>query len=112
MLLRKKFVRTILILFAVIICTISNSPLTAIAETQSLYLGGFPAGFNLSTTTVEVIGVCDVITNDGMRSPARECGIKTGDIIDKINGIEVNKASDVNKILSDDYKKYNIILYN
>ncbi len=110
MLLRKKFVRTILILFAVIICTISNSPLTAIAETQSLYLGGFPAGFNLSTTTVEVIGVCDVITNDGMRSPARECGIKTGDIIDKINGIEVNKASDVNKILSDDYKKYNIII--
>ena len=24
----------------------------------------------MSTTTVEVIGVCDVITNDGMRSPA------------------------------------------
>lgn len=107
MLLRKKFVRTFLILFAVLVCTFST-PLTANAETNSLYLGGFPAGFTLNTTTVEVIGICDVITSDGMRSPARDCGIKTGDVIDKINGIEVNGTTDINEILSETYKKYKV----
>ena len=108
MLLRKKFVRTLLILITAVICAISASPINASAATQSLYLGGFSAGFNLSTTTVEVIGICDVLTSDGLRSPARECGIKAGDIIENINGVEVNRTEDINKILSEDYKKFNI----
>ncbi len=52
---KKKFVRTLLILITAVICAISASPINASAATQSLYLGGFSAGFNLSTTTVEVI---------------------------------------------------------
>lgn len=108
MLFRKNFVKTFLILIAVVLCAFTFSPVTANAEQLTLYLGGFPAGFTLSTTTVEVIGICDVITSDGMRSPARDCGIKTGDIIDKINGVKVNSADDINKILSDNYKKFNI----
>ena len=85
MLFRKNIVRTFLIFAAVILCSLTFCHLTASAETSSLYLGGFPAGFTLNTTTVAVIGICDVITKDGMRSPARESGIKTGDIIEKIN---------------------------
>ncbi len=108
MLLRKNFVRTLLVFIAVIICLLSTSTLSAAAETQTLYLGGFPAGFTLNTTTVEVIGICDVITSDGIKSPARDCGIKTGDVIDKINGKEVNKASDINSILAESFKKYQI----
>lgn len=110
MLFRKKFVRTLLIFLVVVLCTFAYTPLSASAETNSLYLGGFPAGFTLNTTTVEVIGICDVITSEGMRSPARDCGIKTGDIIDKINGVEVNNATDINNILADTYKTYNITI--
>ena len=109
MLLRKKSVKTLLLIVAVLIFVFST-PISAAAETGALYLGGFSAGFTLNTTTVEVIGICDVITSDGLRSPGRDCGIKTGDIIDKINGVEVNSTNDINTILSDSYKKYNITI--
>lgn len=106
--LRKKLVRTFLILISILVFAFSASPLNANADTGVLYLGGFPAGFTLNTTTVEVIGICDVLTPEGMRSPARECGIKTGDVIDGINGIKIKSTNDINKILSEEYKKYNI----
>lgn len=108
MLSRKNILKTLLVFFAVLVCILSATALSASAETQTLYLGGFPAGFTLNTTTVEVIGICDVITSDGMKSPARDCGIKTGDVIEKINGNEVNKSADINAILAEDYKKYQI----
>ena len=106
MLFGKKLFKTLLIFITVLICSFTVSPLSANADTESLYLGGFPAGFTLSTTTVEVVGICDVITSEGLRSPAKECGIRTGDIIDKINGVEVNSTGDINKILSEQYKRF------
>lgn len=104
----KKVFKSLILFVAVIACAVLLFPLNAKAEESGLYLGGFPAGFVLNTTTVEVIGVCDVVSNDGVRSPAREAGIKTGDIIDKINGEEVNSATDINKIISTEYKKYEV----
>ena len=108
MLFRKKLARKLLILFALIICAFSFTPLYANAQADTLYLGGFPAGFTLNTKIVEVVGTCDVFTADGMASPARDCGIRSGDIIDSINGIKVESATDINKIISDEYKKFNI----
>lgn len=102
----KKLISTLLILAASIVCLFAICPSAASADTESLYLGGFPAGFVLNTTTVEVVGICDVLTDGGLRSPARESGIKTGDIIDKINGEKVNKSTDITEIISRDYKKY------
>lgn len=110
MLLRKKFVRTILLLITVLVCSFTVSPVSASADSQGFYLGGFPAGFTLNTTTVEVVGICDVITNEGLKSPARDSGIKTGDIIEKINGRSVTSTSDINNIIADDYKKFNIYI--
>jgi len=49
-----------------------------------------------------------VLTPEGMRSPARECGIKTGDIIDDINGQKIKSTNDINRILSEEFKKFNI----
>ena len=105
---RKKVVKTFIIFIALVLCTFAFSPITASADANSLYLGGFPAGFTLNTSTVEVVGICDVITSDGLRSPARDCGIKTGDIIESINGNKVNGSAEINNILEDDYKKFNI----
>ena len=102
----KKVFKALLLLIAVVVCSFAVIPQFAAADENSLYLGGFPAGFVLNTTTVEVVGLCEVITDGGMCCPAREAGLKSGDIIDKINGQEVNKTSDVNEIISRDYKKY------
>lgn len=105
---RKNIVKTLIIFFAVIFCTLTLTPLSANAETDYLYLGGFPAGFTLKTTTVEVVGICDVITHNGLCSPARESGIMVGDVIESINGVEVNGSDKINGILNEDYKKFNI----
>ncbi|MDE5942873.1 MAG: PDZ domain-containing protein [Clostridia bacterium] len=102
--------KTLLVFVVALLCVFAFSPISAAAESQTLYLGGFPAGFTLNTTTVEVIGICEVMTSDGMRSPARESGIKTGDVIDKINGREVNCTKDVNDILAEEYKKFEVTI--
>ena len=108
MLFRKKLAGNLIILFLLIFCAFSFSPIYAGAQVETLYLGGFPAGFTLHTKIVEVIGICDVITSDGMASPARDSGIRNGDIIVSINGRSVESAADINRIVADDYKKYNI----
>ena len=108
MLFRKKLAVNLIIILSLIIFAFSFSPVYANAQENELYLGGFPAGFTLNTKIVEVVGICDVITADGMVSPARDSGIKSGDIIESINGRKVESATDINKIISDDYKKYNI----
>lgn len=104
----KKAFKFAALIFAVVVCAVCFSPCLANAEGEQLYLGGFPAGFVLNTTTVEVIGVCDVVTGNGVASPAKDAGLKTGDIIDKINGEEVNAVSDINKIISKDFKRYEL----
>lgn len=105
----KKKVHKVLFLFlAFIICAFSFTSVSAYADEDYLYLGGFPAGFVLNTTTVEVVGLCEVITGDGMKCPARDAGIKAGDVIRAINGEEVRKTADINEIISRDYKKYEI----
>lgn len=104
----KKVLKYFLLFAAIFAITFAVAPVSAYAEAESLYLGGFPAGFVLNTTTVEVIGICDVVTKEGARSPARETGIKTGDIINKINGEKVNSATDINKFLAKEYKVYDV----
>ena len=104
----KKVYKAIILFVAAVACAAMCLPVFASAQEDYLYLGGFPAGFVLNTTTVEVVGVCEIVTQDGVKSPAREAGVVTGDIIDKINGDEVNSAADINKIISREYKKYEV----
>lgn len=105
----KKGFKAILLVIAVILCAVVCSPVNAFADTSGdVYLGGFPAGFVLSTTKVEVVGLCEVITESGMCCPAREAGIKSGDVISKLNGENVKKTADINTLISREYKKYNV----
>lgn len=106
---RKKSFKALVLFVAVILCAFVFAPFAASAETgDGLYLGGFPAGFVLSTTKVEVVGICEVLTERGTCAPARDAGIQAGDVIDKINGEEVNKTSDINEIIAREYKKYEV----
>lgn len=106
---KKKSLKALVSFVAVILCAFFFVPIGASADTgEGLYLGGFPAGFVLGTTKVEVVGLCEVLTKDGTCSPAGEAGIKAGDVIDKINGENVRKTSDINEIIAKEYKKYEI----
>jgi len=106
----KKVYKSIILFLVAIVLAFTFVPFNAKADQDGLYLGGFPAGFVLSTTTVEVVGLCDVLCEGGMCSPARDAGIRAGDIIDAINGEEINKTSDINTVVSRDYKKYEICI--
>lgn len=105
----KKIFGALITLLCVLI-SITCSTITASADEREIYLGGFAAGFVLNTTTVEVVGLCDVITDGGISSPARESGIKAGDVIDKVNDMEIDAAADLNEALARPYKKYTVTL--
>ena len=93
-----------LILFVLILCNFT--PLSVFANSaNSVYLGGFPAGFSLETRGAFVMGLSDVVTFEGIKSPSKEAGVAVGDIILSIDGIAVNNAEDVEKVVKDEKEK-------
>lgn len=94
----------LLILFVLILCNFT--PLSVFANSaNSVYLGGFPAGFSLETRGAFVMGLSDVITFEGIKSPSKEAGVAAGDIILSIDGVAVNNAEDVEKVVKDEKEK-------
>ncbi len=78
-----------------------NVPINVLAENgEYLYVGGMPAGFMLSAGGAQVIGVCDVIGEEKTSSPAKDAGIKSGDIITNVAGIKIETVADLNSILA------------
>lgn len=72
------------------------------ADEYKVYLGGIPAGFSIYTKGAHIVGLCDVITNEGIKSPSKDADIRVGDIILKISNIDVNNAKDIeNTVLNE-----------
>lgn len=67
----------------------------AVTGEKELIPCGTPFGIRLFTNGVIVVGTADIPTQDGMVNPATCAGIKTGDIIQKINGKNVNQNEEV-----------------
>lgn len=72
---------------------------------EKVYLGGMPAGFSLETKGAFIIGLCDVITENGICSPCKQAGLAVGDVILSIDGKEVNNAKDIEDALIDGENK-------
>lgn len=111
----KKFTNKILLsIFLLVLAALLSVSGTASAfaatNNSEVYLGGFAAGFMLNTQTVEIIGVCDVLTDDGLICPARESGLKSGDIISKVNDIDVTSADELNKLMNEDFSAYKLTI--
>lgn len=62
---------------------------------------GKTVGLKLFAHGVMVVGLDEVNTQQGSRSPAKESGLKTGDIITAINTIPVNTIEEVESILAE-----------
>ncbi|MCL1881480.1 MAG: SpoIVB peptidase [Oscillospiraceae bacterium] len=64
-------------------------------ERPELVLGGTPFGIKILTDGAIVTELGMVEGEHGFSSPAREAGIKSGDVITKVNGIEISSNADV-----------------
>ena len=88
------------LIFTFLFVSILSIPIKPVsATTDKIYLGGVPAGFSLYTRGAKVVGLCDVITENGLKSPAKDSEIKMGDVILSIGEYEINKASDIEKAI-------------
>lgn len=68
------------------------------AETE-VYIGGMTAGFTLKMGGVQIIGLSEVLSESGVKSPATDAGIRAGDIIQKVGGIRVETIAELNEIV-------------
>lgn len=100
----KKIKRLLFALFSVL-CLAFSFGNVVYAEGDDIYLGGMTAGFSLLTRGAYVMGISDVLTGNGVVSPAKNAGITVGDVILSINGQEVNDASDIEKAVTDQSEK-------
>lgn len=72
----------------------------AAAQVTEVYVGGMPAGFTLNMGGAQVIGMCEVLTAEGVTCPAREADVGIGDVIVQFNGISIRTATDVDGALA------------
>ena len=91
------FLMGLILSFAFLCCGLGT--VKASAEGTTVYVGGMSAGFTLKTGGVQVIGLCEVLSENGARSPALNAGIKSGDKIRKINGISVESVTQLNELV-------------
>ncbi len=73
------------------------------SQNQGVYervaLGGYPVGLKLYADGVIVVGTESVDTSTGQVNPAAVAGLKTGDIIKKVNGEDVNTNYQVSRYI-------------
>ena len=65
----------------------------------TLYPGGMPFGVKFITEGVLVVGFCDVKNQNSVSNPSLDAGLRQGDIILKIDGQNVNAASELLDII-------------
>ena len=95
---------------AITVSTVNNSKMTAevsllgiipvseIDATESVrkyvYAGGSLVGIRLYTEGILVVGIDEVMTENGIISPAEDCGIMQGDIITEVNDETVTSVAE------------------
>ena len=68
-------------------------------DVRVLCVGGQAAGFTLKTGEIQVIGVCDVTSDCGAVSPAKNAGVRAGDCLLKVAGIKVSNIEELNELV-------------
>ena len=67
-------------------CVAVKQVSVAVVEEKSVIVSGAPIGIKMFTEGAVVVGMTDVNSEEGMRSPAREAGLRIGDVIIEANG--------------------------
>ena len=74
--------------------------MVAAAERKTLVPVGHTVGIKLFSDGVLVVGLSQIDTADGAEAPAKNCGLKEGDIITHINRQEVDTIEEVQAVLA------------
>lgn len=75
---------------------VKNSKVT-VTQREYVVPGGNVFGIRLYTDGVVVVGTDEVMTAGGCVNPARESGLKKGDIITAVNGKKVNRNQEISE---------------
>ncbi len=94
----KKIVR-VAVCLAAILC-FSPGPAEAGCEAKQVVPVGHTIGINIECDGVMVVGAVKIETGDGSISPAREAGIRPGDVITGINSCRICSAADLKAALA------------
>lgn len=76
-------------------------PATAWASAPAVIPVGRAVGIKLFSDGVVVVGTSDIATEEGNVNPAKDCGLKEGDIITHINATEVDTIEEVSALLQE-----------
>lgn len=74
-------------------------PLSARASARTVVPVGRAVGIKLFSDGVVVVGTSEIDTQTGMVNPAKDCGLKEGDVITHINSTEVDTIEEVSALL-------------
>ena len=85
--------------FAFVFCGFGVSTTSVFAHENIVFIGGMSAGFTLKSGNVQIVGTCEVMTENGVCSPALEAGLRTGDHIIKVGGIRVETIAELNEVV-------------
>ncbi len=96
---KKRCLQLFILITIVAVCFSANSFGTGFADGDYVYLGGMPCGFSLETRGAHVIGLCDVVGENGIYSPAKNAGVNVGDVLLKIDQDNVNTAEEIETAL-------------
>ena len=91
------FIFGIVLSFAFAFC--GYGVVTAAAEETMVYVGGMSAGFTLKSGDIQILGTCDVMTENGVFSPALESGLRAGDKMISLDGIKVENIANLNDLM-------------
>ncbi len=96
----RKLKNRIILLIAVAFIALAYWGAIPCSAATEVYIGGMPAGFTLGMGGAQVVGICEVLTENGAACPAREAGLEVGDVIIAFNGIKISSAEDIGSALS------------
>ncbi len=94
------FIMGAAMVYCTAVCAFNKVTAEASIPEKTVYVGGMSAGFTLKTGGAQVIGLSEVQTESGSVSPAKKAGLRTGDIIRKVGGIQIENLTDLNEIVN------------
>ena len=86
---------------AIMVVVLVLWPMAASASAATVVPVGRAVGIKLFSDGVVVVGTSEIVTADGKSNPARECGLRAGDIITHINSTEVDTIEEVSALLQE-----------